>query len=65
MIYKTFNALATIIWIIDILNINFLINGIHIAEFLDVTIPLNFWFWLLFWLLTPAIIDNNNNNKER
>lgn len=64
MIYKTFNALATIIWIIDILNINFLINGIHIAEFLDVTIPLNFWFWLLFWLLTPATIDNNNN-KER
>ena len=64
MIYKTFNALATIIWIIDILNINFLINGIHIAEFLDVTILLNFWFWLLFWLLTPATIDNNNN-KER
>ena len=43
--------LLIIIWIIDILNIDFIVNGVHIAEFLDVTIPLNGAFWLIIWLL--------------
>lgn len=62
--YRTFLAIITGIWIIDIMNIDFLINGIHIARFLDETIPLNGWFWLLFWLLKPSLI-NVNWNKEK
>ena len=46
-LYAIFKALLVIIWIVDILNIDFVINGTHIAEFLDVTVPLNGWFWLL------------------
>lgn len=52
--FKFLKTLILIIWIIDILNIDFLISGTHVAEFLDVTIPLNFWFWLFFWLLVPS-----------
>ena len=44
-------TLLTLVWIIDILNIDFIINGVHVAEFLDVTIPLNGAFWLIIWLL--------------
>ena len=56
-LYAIFQALLVIIWIIDILNIDFIINGIHVAEFLDVTVPLNGWFWLLVWLLVPTITE--------
>lgn len=42
--FKLFKSLLIIIWIIDILNIDFVIGGIHIQEFLDVTIPINGWF---------------------
>ena len=56
-LYAIFKALLVIIWIVDILNIDFVINGIHVAEFLDVTIPLNGWFWLLVWLLVPTITE--------
>lgn len=47
--------LMFIVWLIDILNIDFIINGVHVATYLDVNIPLNFWFWLLFWMLVPSI----------
>lgn len=56
-LYAIFKALLVIIWIIDILNIDFIINGIHVAEFLDVTVPLNGWFWLLVWLLVPTVTE--------
>ena len=56
-LYAIFKALLAIIWIIDILNIDFIINGTHAAEFLDVTVPLNGWFWLLVWLLIPTITE--------
>lgn len=52
--FKIFKTLILIIWLIDILNIDFIINNIHIAQFLDITLPINFWFWLLFWLLVPT-----------
>lgn len=52
-LYAIFKTLITIVWIVDILNIDFLVNGIHVAEFLDVTIPINGWFWLLIWLFLP------------
>ena len=56
-LYAIFKALLVIIWIVDILNINFVINGTHVAEFLDVTVPLNGWFWLLVWLLVPTVTE--------
>lgn len=56
-LYAIFKTLLVIIWIIDILNIDFIINGIHVAEFLDVTVPLNGWFWLLVWLLIPTVTE--------
>ena len=56
-LYAIFKALLVIIWIIDILNIDFIINGTHVAEFLDVTVPLNGWFWLLVWLLVPTVTE--------
>lgn len=43
-----------IIWLIDIFNIDFIINGVHIAQWLDITVPLNGWFWFLLWLLMPS-----------
>lgn len=54
-LYAIFKTLITIVWIVDILNIDFLVNGVHVAEFLDVTIPINSWFWLLIWLFLPTI----------
>ena len=42
--YKTFLGIVVAIWLIDIMNIDFLINEIYIAKFLDITVPLNFWF---------------------
>ena len=56
-LYAIFKASLVIIWIIDILNIDFIINGTHVAEFLDVTVPLNGWFWLLVWLLVPTVTE--------
>mgnify|MGYP003440099310 FL=1 len=56
-LYAIFKALLVIIWIVDILNIDFIINGTHVAEFLDVTVPLNGWFWLLVWLLVPTVTE--------
>lgn len=56
-LYAIFKTVLVIIWIIDILNIDFIINGIHVAEFLDVTVPLNGWFWLLVWLLIPTVTE--------
>ena len=56
-LYAIFKALLAIIWIVDILNIDFVINGIHVAEFLDVTVPLNGWFWFLVWLLVPTVTE--------
>jgi len=56
-LYAIFKTLLVIIWIIDILNIDFIINGTHVAEFLDITVPLNGWFWLLVWLLVPTITE--------
>ena len=39
---------------IDICDINFIFNGIEVAEFLDETVAINFWGWFLFWLLVPT-----------
>lgn len=54
-LYAIFQAIVLIVWVIDILNIDFIINGVHVAYFLDVTVPINGWFWLLIWLLMPTV----------
>ena len=54
-LYAIFQAIVLIVWVIDILNIDFIINGIHVAYYLDVTVPINGWFWLLIWLLMPTV----------
>lgn len=52
--FKIFKTLLLAIWIIDICNINFVVKGIEVVEFLDKTIAINFWGWFLFWLLIPS-----------
>ena len=52
--FKIFKTLLLVIWIIDICDINFIFNGIEVAEFLDETVAINFWGWFLFWLLVPT-----------
>ena len=47
---KLLKSIITIIWIIDILNISFMINGVNIAQFLDVTVPINTLAWILIWI---------------
>lgn len=54
-LYAIFQAIVLIVWVIDILNIDFIVNGVHIAYYLDVTVPINGWFWLLIWLLMPTV----------
>lgn len=54
-LYAIFQAIVVIVWVIDILNIDFIINGVHVAYYLDVTVPINGWFWLLIWLLMPTV----------
>ena len=52
--FKIFKTLLLVIWKIDICNINFIYNGVEVAEFLDKTVAINFWGWFLFWLLVPT-----------
>jgi len=52
--YKIFYAILVIIWVIDVFNIDFIINGVHVAEFLDTTVAINFWAWFIIWLLLPT-----------
>lgn len=50
-------AIIIIIWIIDILNISFNINGVDIATFLDTTIQLNTVFWWLMWIFALGSVS--------
>lgn len=54
--FKIFKTLVLVIWLIDIFDVNIIINGNKImnAALLDSTMPLNFWFWFIFWLLVPG-----------
>ena len=45
--YKIFNALLSIVWVLDILNLPFM-------EFLDTKYPVNTVAWLLIWLVLPT-----------
>ena len=66
-LYKIFKGLLVIIWLIDILNINFIVNDISVANFLDQTLPLNTLFWFLLWIFLPTSegsIKVNINKKD-
>lgn len=52
-----------LVWVIDILNIGTNIFGFNLAEFLDVTLPINFWAWLLIWLFVPTRTTIVNREK--
>lgn len=52
--FKIFKSVLLVIWLIDIFNIDFVINGISVAYFLDVTCTFNGWFWCILWLLIPS-----------
>lgn len=52
--YRVLYSLMVIIWIVDILNMDIMINGVNVHEFLDVTIPVNGWAWFLLWVFLPS-----------
>lgn len=52
--YRMLYALIVIIWIVDILNMNIIINNINVHEFLDITVPINGWAWFLLWIFLPG-----------
>lgn len=45
--YKTFLSVLTIVWIMDILNLPFMV-------FLDTEIPINTLAWLMIWIFIPS-----------
>lgn len=50
--YKIFNALLSIIWVLDILNF-------QCVAFLDTELPINGLAWLLIWIVMPKHINHN------
>lgn len=57
-LFAIFKTIIIFIWLVDIMNINFLIGDMNIAHFLDTVFPLNGWFWFWFWLLIPSMPDD-------
>ena len=53
--YKLFRALLTIIWILDVANL-------EVMAFLDTTVPINTGLWLLIWLAIPIPEEVNDQN---
>ena len=58
-LFAIFKTIIIFIWLVDIMNINFLIGDMNIAHFLDTTLPLNGWFWFWFLGLIPSVSDDN------
>lgn len=58
VMYKTFYAILTIIWILDIVNF----PGF---EILDTTYSVNFWIWLLIWIFLPSCKDIRKVEKDK
>lgn len=52
--YRILYTLLLIIWIVDVLNMNIMIDGTNIRTFLDVTVPINGWAWFLLWIFLPS-----------
>lgn len=55
--YKIFKSLIMFIWVFDVFNF----KGF---EFLDTTLPINFWAWLLIFIILPATSNFNYNKKN-
>ena len=57
-LFKIFKTLIIFIWLVDLMNINFMIGDFNLVEFLDSTFAINGWFW--FWLLSlmPGLADD-------
>lgn len=55
--YKTFYALLTIVWVLDILNLPF-------VEVLDTTYAINGWTWFWIWVLLPSTKQVNTHKFE-
>ena len=45
--YKIFNSILTIFWILDIIDMPFM-------QMFDTTYPINGWAWFLIWLFVPS-----------
>lgn len=62
--YKTFVALLSILWVIDILNIS---TPWFSSAMLDTTIPINGLAWVLIWFFVPStsIADSYISNKGK
>lgn len=54
-LFKIFKTLILIIWLIDIMDINLIINNFQLAQFLDETLAINGWFWFWLWCLIPGV----------
>ena len=52
--YKILYALIIIIWVVDVMNINFIIEGVNVREYLDVTLPINGLAWFLILTFLPG-----------
>lgn len=48
--YKIFNSILTIFWILDILDMPFM-------QMFDTTYPINGWAWFLIWLFIPSTTE--------
>lgn len=57
-LFAIFKTIIIFIWLVDIMNINFLIGDMNIAHFLDTAFPLNGWFWFWFWCLILSMPDD-------
>lgn len=55
--YKLFRALLTIIWILDVADL-------EVMAFLDTTVPINTGLWLLIWLAIPVSEEGNEKRTH-
>ena len=57
-LFKIFKTLIIFIWLVDIMNIDFIVGNFSLANFLDSTFAINGWFWFWFWCLMPGFADD-------
>lgn len=64
--YKIFKSLITIVWIMDIFNVN--VSGISWLSWLQPILTdgqlLDFWGWLIIWAILPSADLHVKLNKE-
>ena len=55
--YYIFYAIITIVWLFDIFNFKFM-------EILDTKYPINFWAWVIIWLVVGGIFEEYQNGRK-